>query len=94
MKVNNIFSKVVLGACAVLTLGSCNDFLTIYPTDKTVAEDFWKKKEDVDQMVTGAYAAMIDYNVTERCIVWERCALTSWSSVLVCLTTRSITCWP
>ena len=70
MKVNNIFSKVVLGACAVLTLGSCNDFLTIYPTDKTVAEDFWKKKADVDQMVTGAYAAMIDYNVTERCIVW------------------------
>ena len=38
--------------------------------DKTVAEDFWKKKADVDQMVTGAYAAMIDYNVTERCIVW------------------------
>lgn len=70
MKVNNIFKKVVLGACAVLTLGSCNDFLTIYPTDKTVAEDFWKKKEDVDQMVTGAYGAMISYNVIERSIVW------------------------
>lgn len=70
MKVNNIFKKVVLGACAVLMLGSCNDFLTIYPTDKTVAEDFWKKKEDVDEMVTGAYSAMIAYNVQERCIVW------------------------
>ncbi len=60
----------MLGACAVLTLGSCNDFLTIYPTDKTVGEDFWKKKEDVDQMVTGAYAAMLSYNVQERSIVW------------------------
>ncbi len=70
MKVNNILKKVMLGACAVLTLGSCNDFLTIYPTDKTVGEDFWKKKEDVDQMVTGAYAAMLSYNVQERSIVW------------------------
>jgi len=51
-------------------LGSCNDFLTIYPTDKTVGKDFWKKKEDVDQMVTGAYSAMTSYNVIERSIVW------------------------
>lgn len=70
MKVNNIFKKVVLGACAVLMLGSCNDFLTIYPTDKTVGKDFWKKKEDVDQMTTGAYSAMTSYNVIERSIVW------------------------
>lgn len=70
MKVNNILKKVVLGTCAVLMLGSCNDFLTIYPTDKTVGKDFWKKKEDVDQMVTGAYSAMTSYNVIERSIVW------------------------
>lgn len=70
MKVNNIFKKVVLGTCAVLMLGSCNDFLTIYPTDKTVGKDFWKKKEDVDQMTTGAYSAMTSYNVIERSIVW------------------------
>lgn len=70
MKVNNIFKKVMLGACAVLMLGSCNDFLTIYPTDKTTGKDFWKTKEQVDNMVTGAYSGMIAYNVMERSIVW------------------------
>lgn len=70
MKVNNIFKKVMLGACVVLTLGSCNDFLTIYPTDKTTGKDYWKTKDQVDNMVTGAYAGMLAYNVQERSIVW------------------------
>ena len=60
----------MLGACAVLTLGSCNDFLTIYPTDKTTGKDYWKTKDQVDNMVTGAYTGMIAYNVQERSIVW------------------------
>ena len=55
---------------AVVTLTSCNDFLTIYPTDKTTGKDFWKKKEDVDNMVTGAYQNMLAYGIQERAIVW------------------------
>jgi len=40
--------------CAVApALTSCNDFLTIYPTDRVVGEDFWKTKADVNQMVDG-----------------------------------------
>ena len=49
---------------------SCNDFLTIYPTDKIVGEDFWKTKADVDQMVDGVYKSMIDYSIEERAIMW------------------------
>ncbi len=49
---------------------SCDDFLTIYPTDRTVGTDFWKTKEDVDGMVNGAYLSMLDYGVQERVIVW------------------------
>lgn len=57
-------------AAAVLTLGSCNDFLTIYPTDKTIGPDFWKTKADVQAMVTGAYQAMTWGGIQERAIVW------------------------
>ena len=51
-------------------LASCTDFLTIYPTDRIVGTDFWKKKADVDQMVDGCYLSMINYNVQERAIMW------------------------
>ena len=57
--------------CAVApALTSCNDFLTIYPTDRVVGEDFWKTKADVNQMVDGCYKSMIDYSVQERAIMW------------------------
>ena len=49
---------------------SCNDFLTIYPTDRIVGEEFWKTKSDVNEMVNGAYKSMIDYSIQERAIIW------------------------
>ena len=49
---------------------SCNDFLTIYPTDKIVGSDFWKTKSDVEQMVDGCYLSMLDYSIQERAIIW------------------------
>ena len=63
-----IACSLCCGAAAALT--ACNDFLTIYPTDRIVAEDFWKKKSDVDQMVDGCYLSMINYSVQERAIMW------------------------
>ena len=56
------------GMAAVLA--GCNDFLTIYPTDRIVGSDFWKTKADVDQMVDGCYKSMLDYSVQERAIMW------------------------
>lgn len=70
---NTIYNKI---RCAVLTvagamaLGSCTDFLTITPTDRTVLEDFWKTKDDVDQMVTGAYKQFMADAIIERFIIW------------------------
>ena len=61
----------VIGYCLlVIGFTSCNDFLTIYPTDKTIGEDFWKSKEDVKNMVTGAYGQMISEGCQEKAIVW------------------------
>ena len=70
MKRNNIFKIFALAAVLVTGLSSCNDFLTIYPTDKTIGEDFWKTKEDVQGMVTGAYGSMISYGCQQRAIIW------------------------
>jgi hypothetical protein len=70
MKCNNIYKVLVTVVVALLGFSSCNDFLTIYPTDKTIGEDFWKTKEDVQSMVNGAYKSMVSYSNQERAIIW------------------------
>jgi hypothetical protein len=73
----DIFNKMakkgfylLLYSLAPLFLVGCNEFLTIYPTDKTIGEDFWKSKEDVNNMVRGAYSQMISEGCQEKAIVW------------------------
>ena len=56
------------GIAAAFT--SCTDFLTIYPTDRIVGDDFWKTKADVTQMVDGCYQSMLNYSIQERAIMW------------------------
>jgi len=70
MKFSNIFKKSLIMGTVALTLCSCEDFLTIYPTDKTVLEDYWKTKEDVQMMTTGAYKAMLSSDIQQRAIIW------------------------
>lgn len=48
---------------------SCVDTV-ILPDDKTVDEDFWKSKSDVQLMVNGAYRSMLNTDVVKRLIVW------------------------
>jgi hypothetical protein len=43
----------------------------ILPNDKTVDEDFWKTKSDVQLMVNGAYRSMLSNDVMSRLIVWS-----------------------
>ena len=49
---------------------ACNDFLTIYPTDRVVLEDFWKSKTDVESMVAESYRLMTQNDFMSRLIVW------------------------
>ena len=70
MKCNNIYKVCVMAVVGLLGFSSCNDFLTIYPTDKTIAEDFWKSKDDVQEMVNGAYKSMASYENQVRAIIW------------------------
>ena len=52
-----------------VALTSCIDTV-ILPDDKTVDEDFWKSKSDVQLMVNGAYRSMLNTDVVKRLIVW------------------------
>ena len=57
----------VLGL-ACLTMMSCNDFLTLYPLDKVVEENFWEDKNDLEGVRYGAYSQM--GSTIEKFIAW------------------------
>ena len=66
---NNIIKTLVLGAAVAMTC-SCEDFLTIYPTDRVVLENYWKTKTDVENVVANSYRKMIQSAFTDRLVVW------------------------
>lgn len=64
-----VVRTLFLGGMVAMTC-SCNDFLTIAPTDKIVLEDFWKSKEDVENVVLESYRLMAQKDFTYRLLVW------------------------
>lgn len=66
--------KKILAGCmlcgGLIGITGCNDFLTIYPTDRIVGENFWQSKADVDQMVDGCYLSMISGEAQTQAIIW------------------------
>jgi len=65
---NNIYKLMCVG-CTALAMASCVDTI-ILPEDKTVDEDFWKSKSNVQLMVNGAYQSMLNADVIMRLVVW------------------------
>ena len=49
---------------------SCEDFLTILPTDKVVLENYWKTKNDVESVVANSYRKLIEPSFTQNIIAW------------------------
>ena len=68
-KTFNVFSTIAAVAL-VFTATSCTDFLTIYPTDRVVLEDFWQDKSDVENMVANSYRNMVTTDFLNRQVVW------------------------
>lgn len=60
---------LAVGAVVAMTC-SCEDFLTIYPTNQVVLENYWKTKTDVNNMVANSYRLMTTQNFTKRLLVW------------------------
>lgn len=52
------FIQIALLGIIVLGAISCEDFLTIYPQDKVVEEQFWEDKNDLEGVRYRAYASM------------------------------------
>ena len=61
--------KYILFLLSGALFSSCIDTIVL-PTDRTVAEDFWKTKDDVSSMVAAAYMQMANNNNMERLLVW------------------------
>lgn len=59
MKRFNIISKTVLLGLFGISMISCTDFLTLYPQDRVVEENFWEDKNDLEGVRYGAYKQMI-----------------------------------
>lgn len=59
MKKFNIISNTVLLGLFGLSMISCTDFLTLYPQDRVVEENFWEDKNDLEGVRYGAYKQMI-----------------------------------
>lgn len=57
---------VALGA----SLSSCNDWLTLYPMDKIVEENFWEDKNDLESVRNQAYKSMISSANMMRYLIW------------------------
>lgn len=72
MKTHKKFKYAALLGCFSLgaTLTSCNDWLTLYPMDKIVEENFWEDKKDLESVRSAAYANMISSACMERYMVW------------------------
>lgn len=76
MKKKSLYT-LLLSAGTFLSAGlfsSCEDFLTIYPTDKISEEDFWKDKNDLENVRSAVYKQMVNSgNVTSKILVWGEC---------------------
>ena len=72
MKSHKKIKYAAFAGCLALgtTLTSCNDWLTLYPMDKIVEENFWEDKRDLESVRNAAYVNMVSGACMERYMVW------------------------
>lgn len=68
-RITRAAKMLVLGSMVAMTC-SCEDFLTISPTDKIILKDFWKTKGDVNNVVAESYRLMTTSAFLNRLFVW------------------------
>ena len=72
MKRKNIINKLFVAGALVMSTGlmSCDDYLTVLPSDRITEDDFWKNKADLHNVRAAAYAQMASTAVTDRILYW------------------------
>lgn len=68
--IKNITLCGLLAVGASMGLSSCEDFLTITPTDKIVEEEFWQDKNDLNNAVMACYKRMVDNDLLTKYVYW------------------------
>ena len=66
--IKNIYHTVCLTGLLALGTSSCTDWLTIYPQDRVVEENFWEDKNDLEGVRYGAYRQMAQ--TVSKLAVW------------------------
>ncbi len=66
-RLNYIYKSALIGLLG-LSATSCEDFLTIYPQDRVVEENFWEDKNDLEGVRYGAYKSLA--STVEKLIIW------------------------
>ena len=64
-----VFSLTALPA-SLFTFSSCEDYLTITPTNAIVEEEFWQDKNDLNNALFGCYKSMTEDAFLNRVIYW------------------------
>lgn len=67
-KINHIYKSACLFGLLAVGLASCEDYLTIYPTDRVVEENFWEDMNDLNGVRYGAYKQMA--STVENMFYW------------------------
>ena len=73
MKSKNLYTKLLLAGSMVLasaSFTSCDDFLTILPTDQIPEEHFWQDKADLENVRAGAYQLLAQSGQTDKILLW------------------------
>lgn len=73
MKSKKLYTTLLLaGSMFVLSgsLTSCDDFLTLLPTDQLPEENFWQDKSDLDGVRAGAYDQLAQSSQTTKILQW------------------------
>lgn len=72
MKTSKFFNKIIAAGivCCSVGLSSCDDFLTVLPSNKITEEDFWKSEGDLQNVRAAAYRQMASSSVTSRIYYW------------------------
>lgn len=64
------YTKLVVAGALALTATSCQDFLTVLPTDRITEENYWKTKTDLDNVRAAAYKKFTEGDVLKRLMFW------------------------
>ncbi|MBO4801043.1 MAG: RagB/SusD family nutrient uptake outer membrane protein [Bacteroidaceae bacterium] len=68
MKRFRFITPIALTVLIALSATSCTDWLTLYPQDRVVEENFWEDKNDLEGVRYAAYQQM--GNTLEKLIIW------------------------